>query len=115
VVENPQKGPLRASKPSLLEPLPSGAVRWMPSSNHYLNWLESIRGSHDPIAPIEQSARALEACSAAWIGMKLGRKLTWDPKTERFVNDDAANAMLSRKPRKPEYDIALIMKKAGLA
>ena len=47
--------------------------------------------------------------------MKLGRKLTWDPKAERFVNDDAANALLSRKARKSDYDIALIMKKAGLA
>jgi myo-inositol 2-dehydrogenase / D-chiro-inositol 1-dehydrogenase len=114
VVENPQKGPLRSSKPSLLEPLPSNAVRWMPSSNHYLNWLEAITAGRDPIAPIDQSARALEACSAAWIGMKLGRNLTWDPKAERFVNDDAANAMLQRKARKPEYDVALIMKKAGL-
>jgi hypothetical protein len=33
--------------------------------------------------------------------MKLPRKLTWNPKTERFVNDDEANAMLSRTQRKP--------------
>jgi hypothetical protein len=32
-----------------------------------------------------------------------------------FTGDKEANAMLSRKARKPEYDIALIMKKAGLA
>ena len=111
----PTKGPLRPSKKSILEALPSGAVRWMPSDNHYLNWLEAIKANRDPIAPIEHSARALETCSAAWIGMKLGRKLTWDAKAERFVGDDAANALLGRKARKPEYDINLIMKKAGLA
>jgi hypothetical protein len=33
--------------------------------------------------------------------MKLPRTLHWDPKTERFVNDDEANAMLSRPQRKP--------------
>jgi hypothetical protein len=47
--------------------------------------------------------------------MKLGRKLNWDVKAERFVGDDAANAMLGRKARKAEYDIQLVMKKAGLA
>ena len=33
--------------------------------------------------------------------MKLGRPLNWDVKTERFVNDDEANAMLSRPERAP--------------
>ena len=111
----PTKGPLRPSKKSILDPLPSSAVRWMPSDNHYRNWLEAIKANRDPIAPIEHSARALETCATAWIGMKLGRKLTWDAKAERFVGDEAANALLSRKARKAEYDIALIMKKAGLA
>jgi hypothetical protein len=32
-----------------------------------------------------------------------------------FVGDKEANAMITRKARKSEYDLALIMKKAGLA
>ena len=39
---------------------------------------ESIAANRQPIAPIQQSARSLEACAAAWIGMKLKRKLEWD-------------------------------------
>ena len=109
------KPPLRASDPKILSLLDSNAVRWAPSEEHHLNWLEAIRDGHDPIAPIEQSARSLEACAAAWIGMKLKRKLTWDAKTEMFVGDDEANAMRSRKARKPEFDINIVMKKAGLA
>ena len=31
--------------------------------------------------------------------MKTARPLTWDVKAERFVNDDAANAMLTRPER----------------
>ena len=31
--------------------------------------------------------------------MKLARPLNWDIKTERFLNDDQANAMLSRPER----------------
>jgi hypothetical protein len=33
--------------------------------------------------------------------MKLGRKVRWDPKRERFLNDDEANRMLSRAQRWP--------------
>jgi len=33
--------------------------------------------------------------------MKLGRKLTWNPAAERFVGDDAANALLAREERAP--------------
>jgi hypothetical protein len=33
--------------------------------------------------------------------MKLDRKLEWDPAAERFINDDEANAALSRPQRQP--------------
>jgi predicted dehydrogenase len=107
--------PLRASDPKILSPIEGNAVRWMPSRTHHGNWLESIVANRQPIAPIQQSARSLETCAAAWIGMKLKRKLTWDAATEIFVNDDEANAMRSRKARKPEYDFELALKKAGIA
>lgn len=108
-------GPLRVSDPKILSPLGADAKRWAPSSNHYLNWLEAVRDHRQPIAPIQQSARSLETCAAAWISMKLNRKLKWDAAREMFVGDDEANAMRHRKARKPEFDINLVMKKAGLA
>jgi predicted dehydrogenase len=108
------RGPLRASDPKILSPLDNKATRWPASSNHYLNWLESIAANRDPIAPVDQSARSLEACAAAWISMKLNRKLTWNASKENFGDDQEANAMLERKARKPEYDFRAVMKKAGL-
>jgi predicted dehydrogenase len=107
--------PLRASDKKILEPLDGNAVRWMPSKSQHGNWLESIAANRQPIAPIQQSARSLEACAAAWIGMKLKRKLAWDAATEMFVGDDAANALRGRKARKPEFDFELLLKKAGIA
>ncbi|HTY87147.1 MAG TPA: Gfo/Idh/MocA family oxidoreductase [Candidatus Acidoferrum sp.] len=107
--------PLRASDPKILLPLTGDATRWAPSSSHYLNWLEGILANRQPIAPIDQSARSLEACAAGWISMKLKRKVTWDAATERFVGDDAANALRGRPARKPEYDFQTALKKAGLA
>ena len=108
--------PLRASDPKILLPFAGGGeVRWMPSRTHHGNWLESIVANRQPIAPIQQSARSLETCAAAWIGMKLKRKLTWNSATEMFEGDAEANALRSRKARKAEYDINLVMKRAGLA
>ncbi len=111
-----KKGPLWASNDKILYPRvgKEGKI-WMPSPNHYRNWLESILSRVDPIAPVDQSSRSLEACAVAWIGMKLGRELKWDTRKEDFINDKEASAMLARKVRKPEYDVAAIMKKAGLA
>ncbi len=108
------KPSLQAGDKKILLPLDANAVRWAPSKSHYGNWLESIVANCQPIAPIQQSARSLQACVAAWISMKLKRKLTWDATTEMFVGNDAANALRGRTARKPEYDYAVAMKKAGL-
>jgi len=40
-------------------------------------------------------------CHLGNIAMLLGRKLKWDPKAERFINDSAANNMLARGMRAP--------------
>ena len=44
--------------------------------------------------------------------MKLGRVLHWDPAQERFVNDEKANALLSRPQRSP-YGVSALMAKPG--
>jgi len=71
------------------------------SSEHHLNWLECVRSRQQPIAPANIAHRSGSACIVGWIAMKLGRPLTWDPATERFVNDAQANAMLTRPERAP--------------
>jgi myo-inositol 2-dehydrogenase / D-chiro-inositol 1-dehydrogenase len=111
-----RKGSLWATNDKILYPrIGKEGKIWMPSSDHYRNWLESILSRKDPIAPVDQSVRSLETCAVAWIAMKLNRKLTWDPEKELFPGDKEANSMLYRKPRKAEYDLVQIMKKAGLA
>ncbi len=106
--------PLRASDPKILSPLGADAIRWMPSLTHHGNWLESIVANRQPIAPIQQSARSLEACTAAWIRMKLKRQLAWDAATEMFTGDEAANALRGRAARKPEYDFEAALRRAGI-
>ena len=92
--------PLDASNPRLLEP--AGLKIELPrSTQHHTNWLEAVRSRSTPIAPASVAHRSGSACIVSWIAMKLGRPLTWDPKAERFVDDAAANAMLSRPERAP--------------
>jgi predicted dehydrogenase len=106
---------LDASDPKVLDaPYAAGDKRWPASEDHYLNWLQAIAQREDPIAPVDQAARSLEACAAAWIGMKLGRRLTWDAANEQFVNDAEANRLRARKPRSSKYDLAAVMKKSNL-
>jgi hypothetical protein len=54
-----------------------------------------------PITPIEVGHRACTVCLLNHAAMKLQRKLYWDPVNERFRNDDAANALLTRPQRWP--------------
>jgi myo-inositol 2-dehydrogenase/D-chiro-inositol 1-dehydrogenase len=92
--------PLDASDPKLLDP--NGvSVQFPHSLSHHQNWLECVKSRQTPLAPAPIAHRANTACIVSWIAMKLARPLTWDVKTERFVNDDQANAMLSRPERAP--------------
>ena len=92
--------PLDASDPRLLDP--KGLRVELPrSDSHHKNWLEAVRSRKQPLAPAHVAHRSGSACIVSWIAMKLNRPLTWDVKTERFVNDAEANAMLSRSERAP--------------
>jgi hypothetical protein len=93
--------PLDASDPKLLEPGPM-KVQLPFSPEHHENWLQAVRlqkPTNNTPAPIAHRSNA--ACIVAWIAMKTGRPLEWDIKAERFVNDEKANAMLSRPERGP--------------
>jgi len=88
------------SDPKILDP--NGLSHPLPvSKSHHKNWLESVHSRKQPLAPAHIAHRSNSACIVSWIAMKLGRPLEWDPKTERFKNDDEANAMLTRGERDP--------------
>jgi myo-inositol 2-dehydrogenase/D-chiro-inositol 1-dehydrogenase len=92
--------PLDASDPKLLNP--EGLSVHLPiSTEHHKNWLECVRSRQTPLAPADIAHRSNSACIVSWIAMKLGRPLAWDVKTERFLHDSEANAMLSRPERSP--------------
>ena len=97
-----QRGKLTADPAAILdEPLGDGALRLYASDDHCRDWLAAVRSGKDPICPVEVGHRSNTVCILTHIAMRLGRKLQWDPRAERFVGDDAANAMLDYPHRAP--------------
>lgn len=72
---------------------------------HLRNWLQCIRTRETPAAEMETGHRSASACHLGNIARWTGRKLTWDPKKEEFVNDAEANAYLKR-PQRAGYETA---------
>ena len=93
---------LDASDPKILtSAIGANEIHLYKSDEHHGNWLDCIQSRKEPISPVEIGHRTCSVCLVSHIAMKLPRKLNWDPKAERFVKDDEANAMLSRSQRKP--------------
>jgi hypothetical protein len=65
------------------------------------NWLDCIQSRKEPISPVDMGHMACVVCLISHIAMKIPRKLFWDAKNERFINDNDANALLRRPQRKP--------------
>jgi predicted dehydrogenase len=72
------------------------------SPGHVRNFLDCIKTRADTVAPIEAAVVSDILCHLADTATRLGRKVRFDFKTERFVNDDTANQRLKARPmRKP--------------
>jgi myo-inositol 2-dehydrogenase/D-chiro-inositol 1-dehydrogenase len=89
---------LAASDPKLLDPA-GVTVKFPESTSHHKNWLECVKSRSTPLSPASMAHYSNTACILSWIAMKTARPLHWDTKTERFINDDAANALLTRPER----------------
>jgi myo-inositol 2-dehydrogenase/D-chiro-inositol 1-dehydrogenase len=93
---------LDASDPKILQSeIGAGEIHLYESEEHHGNWLDCIQTGKQPLSPAEIGHRACSVCLVSHVAMKVGRKLEWDPKAERFVNDDEANSHLSRPQRAP--------------
>ena len=71
------------------------------SNDHHGNFLECIGSRRDPVSAVETGHAANTLTIVSDIATRVGRKVTWDWKAERFVNDEAANRMLRRSMRSP--------------
>ncbi|MGC9343396.1 MAG: Gfo/Idh/MocA family protein [Bacteroidales bacterium] len=93
---------LDASDPKILESeIRENEIHLYKSEEQHTNWLDCIKSRKEPISPVEIGHRACSVCLISHIAMKIPGILRWDPKTERFFDNEGANAMLSREQRYP--------------
>lgn len=74
---------------------------------HIANFLEAMRTRKLPNADVEIGHRSTTVCILVNLARQFDRKLTWDPKAERFQGDAEANAAL-RRPRRKGYELPRI-------
>jgi len=68
---------------------------------HEKNFIECVKSRKDPNATIEKGRLSTTICHLGNITTRLGREVVFDPKTETFGSDKAANAYLTKEHRKP--------------
>jgi predicted dehydrogenase len=91
---------LEASLPKIL-----GGKTWTttgvnPLPGHIRNFLDCVKSRKHPAATAEVGHRTATICHINNIAMQLGKKLKWDPKTEKF-DDEEANKLLTPTMREP--------------
>jgi predicted dehydrogenase len=74
-----------------------------PGQAHFENFIDCIRSrkTEDLHAPLEEGHFSTALCHLGNISYRLGRSLTFDGATERFVGDEDADRLLGREYRKP--------------
>ncbi len=104
-----KRGSLQASEEGFLRD-PQNKYDTMPvrltiSKDHTRNFIDAIKQGTRPICDIETAVRSDTLCQLALIAVKRGRKLRWDPQAERFIDDEAANAMLQPRPFRGDWKL----------
>lgn len=101
VGNNGWRGKLEAGNPDILKKTfakESNKIWPMPPGEHR-DFLNCVRSRAKTTYSAEDGHRLSTVMHVGNIAMWLGRKVTWDPKTESFPDDAAANQLRSREAR----------------
>ena len=96
------RGRIDAEPESLLKSvIGPNEIHLYESLDHKQNFLDCVKTRSKTIAPVDVAHHSIMVGHLGLAAIKLGRRLKWDPKKERFIDDDPANRMLSRPMRSP--------------
>jgi predicted dehydrogenase len=95
-------GRIEANPKSLLSSvIGPGEIHLYESDNHHQNFLDCVRSRKDTITPAEAAHHAIMVAHLGMAAMRLGRRLNFDGKTEKYINDPEADRLLVRPMRSP--------------
>ena len=96
------RGVLDANPKSLLsEKIEPNEINLPVSTHHQQNFINCVKSRSKPVSPIDSAVCTEIVCQLSDIATRTGQKLKWDPKAEKFIGDERANAMLRRPMRSP--------------
>jgi predicted dehydrogenase len=94
------RGRFDASNKALLKTvIGPGETRLYNSRNHFSNFIDCIKSRKQTITPAETAHRSVTLGHLCLIAERLGRTIKFDPKTETFPKDPAAQALTQRAYR----------------
>ena len=65
------------------------------------DFIHCVKTREEPLCPVEDGHEMSIISQLIWIAFRLRRKLKWDDKKERFIDDDDANRLLHYAYREP--------------
>lgn len=71
------------------------------AASHARNFFDCVKSRKRTVCNEDVMRKSHMACFAAQMSWQLGRKITFDPVKEEFVNDEEANRMRNRATRQP--------------
>lgn len=95
---------LYASKEKILSSIKDDQLHLYVSHDHKGNRLDSTRSRQRVASTAEIAHQTCTVFLLHHISMKLKRKLYWNPRLEKFINDGEANSMIS-KPQRKRYKL----------
>jgi hypothetical protein len=96
------RGGIDAEPKSLLtSKIGPGDVHLIHSPSHQQNFIDAVKSRKPAISPLDQAVRSDIISQLCDIAVRTRRKITWDPKQNAIVGDDAAAKMVHRDMRAP--------------
>jgi predicted dehydrogenase len=71
------------------------------STDHWANFIDCVQSRKPTIAPVQTAHHSAIPGHLGLISMLVGRKIHWDVKEEKILNDPGASELLSRSYREP--------------
>jgi predicted dehydrogenase len=87
---------LGAEPASILESKLRPDETHFPLKSDKQDFIDAVKTRGNTLEDAEVGHRTTSLCHLGHIAIRLGAKLQWDPQQERFVNNDAANALVRR-------------------
>ncbi len=97
------RGGFDASNPDWFAGIPAEKykVKLYKSDNHHRNFLDCVKSRQPTITPVETAHHSAIPGHLGLISMMVNRKIRWDAKQEKIIDDPEASKLLSRPYRAP--------------